>query len=220
MPSRSLPPDPAPRSSPDEFEELYALVRRLPGDEAPARARRLLEGLQRREARLRDVVNDLPELVFRFHAGGRITFVNPACCAYWKRPRVELLGRPVRSLLLEDGWNRLLRTARGLRPEEPLTRLDLRVIDRDHEPRWHEWSLRLIRPEDSDAGGNTVVGSAEYQVIARDVTERTEQQQVLAQHIAERRRAEKELRSVQQALLARIDELEKQLRIPGGSKAS
>jgi len=200
-----------PSSESDEMQELYALLERLPGDRAPARARALLERLERREARLRAVVHDHAELVFRFHAGGRITFVNPACCLYWGRDRVELLGRPVRSLLLEDGWKRLLRTARSLARDDSVATIDLRVDRSRGDARWQEWTLRLIRPEQPDISGNTVVGSAEYQVSARDVTDLRQQQHILAQHIAEKRRVERELLDARDRALARIEGLEQQV---------
>ena len=179
----------------DELVELYALLERLPGERSQARARTLLERLERREARLRAVVHDQAELVFRFHVGGRITFVNAACCRYWRKERVELLGRPVQSLLPKDGWQQLLRTARKLRCASPVVQLEPRVLGPAGGPRFHIWTLRVIRGASAEEEKNKVVGGAEYQVVARDVTERRQQQQVLAQHITERRRVESELRA-------------------------
>lgn len=185
-----------------ELEELYSILERLPGERLQERARTLLSHLERREARLRAVVHDQAELVFRFHAGGRVTFVNPACCEYWQRSRVELLGRPVQSLLPSDGWQHLLRVARKLRPDEPVVQLEPRVLDAAGQPRIQSWTLRLIQAREDENAGNAVVGGAEYQVVARDVTELRQQQQLLAQHIAERRRIEAELRAEVQRLEA------------------
>jgi PAS domain S-box-containing protein len=187
-----------------ELDELYGLMERLPGERRQERARALLQQLERREARLRAVVHDQTELVFRFHAGGRVTFVNPACCGYWRRTRVELLGRPLQSLLPADGWQQLLRTARKLHPDQPVIKLEPRVLGSDGKPRIHAWTLRMIRSRAVEPGGNSVVGAAEYQVVARDVTELRQQQQLLAQHIAERRRVESELRR-------KIEQLETEL---------
>lgn len=194
-----------------ELLELYTLIQRLPGERTQARARTLLQHLERREGRLRAVVHDQTELVFRFHAGGRITFVNPACCAYWRRERVELLGRPVQSLLASDGWKHLLRTARRLSPSSPVTQLEPRVLGADGLPRVHSWTLRVIRSRADESDPNVVVGGAEYQVVARDVTETRQQQQLLAQHIASRRKAEAELRSDLEELQQRLDLVEDQL---------
>jgi PAS domain S-box-containing protein len=159
------------------------------------------------------VVHDQAELVFRFHAGGRVTFVNMACCRYWRRERVDLLGRPVQSLLPKDGWQRLLRTARRLNPSAPVVQLEPRVLGPDGQPRYHEWTMRLIRASADPEQRNKVVGGAEYQVVARDVTERQQQQQLLAQHIAERRRVESELRSAldrtHAQLVEALDELDR-----------
>jgi len=194
-----------------ELQELYELIQRLPGERTPARALTLLQHFERRSARLRAVVHDQAELVFRFHAGGRVTFVNPACCRYWRRERVELLGRPVQSLLPQDGWKRLLRTARKLTRAEPVVELQTRVLGADGKPRYHEWTLRLIRTRNDDQAQNVVVGGAEYQVVARDVTERQQQQQLLAQHIAARRLAESELRSDLAELQERLERTEAEL---------
>jgi PAS domain S-box-containing protein len=177
-----------------ELAELRALLGRIPGDEPRDRADRLLDQIERRSARLRAVVQDQTELVFRFHAGGRVTFVNQACCRYWRKERIELLGRPVQSLLPQDGWRHLLRVARRASGAEPVMQLEPRVLGYDGQPRIHHWTLRLIRPQSNAPGDGAVVGGAEYQVVGRDVTEQREQQQVLAQHIAERRRVEGELR--------------------------
>jgi len=194
-----------------ELQELYELIQRLPGERAPARALTLLQHFERRSARLRAVVHDQAELVFRFHAGGRVTFVNPACCRYWRRERVELLGRPVQSLLPQDGWNRLLRTARQLTRTKPVVELQTRVLGAAGEPRYHEWTLRLIRARNDEQAQNVVVGGAEYQVVARDVTGRQQQQQLLAQHIAARRLAESELRSDLVDLQEQLDRTEAEL---------
>ncbi len=202
---------PAHTSEERELAELYTLIDSLPGERSAARGRKLLEHLERREARLRAVVHDQAELVFRFHAGGRVTFVNPACCRYWRRERVELLGRPVQSLLPRDGWKRLLRTARKLSPGQPVTQVEPRVLGPDGQPRYHEWTLRLIRGRDQEPGGNVVVGGAEYQVVARDVTERQQQQQLLAQHIAARRQAESELRADLREAQQQLDRAEVEL---------
>ncbi len=194
-----------------ELAELYELLERIPGERHQRRARALLEHLERREARLRAVVHDQAELVFRFHAGGRITFVNRACCRYWLKERVDLLGRPVQSLLPKDGWNHLLRKARKLRTDDPVVRLEPRVLDGHGEPRYHRWTLRLIRARSLEEAQNTVVGGAEYQVVARDVTERQQAQQLLAQHIAARRTAESELRSDLESAHERLDRIEDEL---------
>jgi PAS domain S-box-containing protein len=221
-------PGPTPSSSPpgpelEELVELYELLERLPGERAQRRARELLQRIERRAARLDAVVQDQTELVFRFHAGGRVTFVNRACCRYWRKARVELLGRPVQSLLPQDGWKRLLRTARSLNSSEPVTQLEPRVLGPDGLPRYHEWTLRLIRGREAGPGENVVVGGAEYQVVARDVTERQQQQQLLAQHIAARRAAESELRADLASVQEQLDRVEvelERLRGEGSGSAS
>jgi PAS domain S-box-containing protein len=217
-------PEPGSASEIDELTELYALLSRLPGDDLQRRARALLEQVERRESRLRAVVHDQSELVFRFHAGGRVTFVNQACCRYWRRERVDLLGRPVQSLLPKDGWQRLLRTARRLSPAEPVVQLEPRVLGPDGQPRYHEWTMRLIRGSADPQERNKVVGGDEYQVVARDVTERQQQQQLLAQHIAERRRVESELRSALDRthgqLVEALDELERLRALEGDQMPS
>lgn len=207
-----------------ELSELYGLFERLPGEELQQCARALLEQIERREARIEAVINDQAELVFRFHAGGRLTFVNKACCRYWRRERVDLLGRPVQSLLPKDGWQRLLRTARRLSPVAPVVQLEPRVLGSDGQPKYHEWTLRLIRGSADPEERNKVVGGAEYQVVARDVTERQQQQQLLAQHIAERRRVESELRSALDRthgqLVEALDEIDRLRALAEDSSAS
>ena len=87
---------PVPLRDPD-LEALRVELGRIPSEEARGRALVLLERVERHVARLQAVVRDHPEPLLRFHVGGRITFVNPACCAYWRRERVDLLvlTRPV-----------------------------------------------------------------------------------------------------------------------------
>ncbi|MFH1465666.1 MAG: PAS domain S-box protein [Pseudomonadota bacterium] len=201
MEPRSQPPSPPPDT---DIEALRAELERIPSEEARARARALLDRIARHDARLQAVIQDQPDPLFRFHVGGRITFVNPACCAYWGRERVELLGRPVSSLLPSEGWGALVRVSQKLSMAQPTAALELRVLGPSGAPCWHRWSLRLVIAEPGGEPGPAHLGRVEYQVLATDISERTEQHQLLAQHIAERRRLER-------VYGQRIDELEAQL---------
>lgn len=212
-PARTTAPNPLDR----DLDTLRAEVGKLPGEDQRARLLALLDAVGRRISRLEAVVQDHPDPLFRFHGGGRITFANRACCEYWGRERVELLGRPVNTLLLAEGWDALLRAAQRLTLDDPVTTLDVRVTDRQGRARWQRWSVRLVGAEPGEEPGPGQVGRVEYQVVATDVTVVKEQHQLLAQHITERRRLERQHRRVVKDLQARLDALEAEHAAPRGS---
>ena len=206
-----------PQPPDQDLRELCALVARIPSEEARAQALLLIERFERREARMRAVLQDQVEPLLRFHAGGRVTFANPAACRFWRKERVELLGRPVQQLLARDGWNALQRASQKLGEDAPQSCIELRAIDGLGRIRWMRWNLHLIhvaRAEGLEASGLR----NEYQVLASDVTEIRAQHQLLAQHIAERRRAERvqrrerrELEALLRQQRAEITELRREL---------
>jgi PAS domain S-box-containing protein len=203
-PASRIPRDP-------DIEALRAELERVPSEEARARALAILERIERRDARLAAVVQDQPEPLFRFHAAGRITFVNAACCAYWQRERVELLGRPVGNLLPPEGLNALMRASQRLTPEEPVAVLELRVLGAGGEVRWHRWSLRLVVADLGVEVGLGELGRVEFQVLATDISDLKDQHQILAQHIAERRRSDRAHRAKRRELEARLAQRDAEL---------
>lgn len=114
------------------------------------------------EARYRAVVQDQTELICRFQANGRLTFVNDALVRYFDLPMEKLIGQSFLELLpvawRESAYARLV----NLGPADTWGTWEYaqEVGGVDH---WQAWTIRAL----FDAENNL----REYQAVGRDITE-------------------------------------------------
>jgi diguanylate cyclase (GGDEF)-like protein/PAS domain S-box-containing protein len=125
-----------------------------------------------REARLRAVVEEHAELIFRFLPGGTITYTNEAFKRYFESDLPAPETRSVWELLHAGDRAEHERKLRRLRPGRPATVFDCRVATTNGSIRWHEWTVRA----NFDGGERAV----EFQAVSRDITERRETEETLA----------------------------------------
>lgn len=122
----------------------------------------LLQAVQTSEERLRTVVEDQTELIYRAKATGELTFVNPAFCRYAGRAAVELLHHPFSHRFHPQDQERFTLRLAALTPGTPTFTMECRTPDPPE--RWYEWTIRgLFDPQ---------TRLWEVQGIGRDITEK------------------------------------------------
>jgi PAS domain S-box-containing protein len=121
------------------------------------------ESLKRSEARYRAIVEDQTELVDRYLPDGTLTFVNEAYCHYFGQERNALIGQSFFQHIPPEERAKVQQQISSLTSENPLARLEHKVILPDGETRWLEWADRAILDDQSQI--------VEYQAVGRDVTQ-------------------------------------------------
>jgi PAS domain S-box-containing protein len=116
------------------------------------------------EERARHLFEAQGDFVVRRDGDGRVTFVNDAFCQLAGLPRERLIGSDLDLDVLEQGAS--VREADG-------TRVHDQKIESGLGQRWIAWRESLVRLDGSSP--------AELQCVGRDVTERAETEQALAQ---------------------------------------
>lgn len=149
------------------------------------------------EARYRAVVESQTELIRRFDADCRLTFVNKAYCRYFATTRGALLGVDWLTLVPESERAVLRQRLAALHPANPTSSYELRAVLADGTVRWQEWSDHAIFDESG--------GLLEFQSTGRDVTER--KMAVEARVETEKKAAAQRTIEVQRALNIRSDRL-------------
>lgn len=126
--------------------------------------------LRERDRQIRDVIDNQFELVCRFTADGRLTFVNEAYCRYFGKSREELVGSRFAQLIPTEDHEQMVSYLNRISPEFPVQTGQHRVFRADGQVAWVEWT---------DLGFFDDAGQAVYfQGSGRDVT---------AQRLAEER---------------------------------
>lgn len=126
--------------------------------------------LRERDRQIREVIDNQFELVCRFTADGRLTFVNEAYCRYFGKSRDELLGLRFAELVPPEEYDVMSGYLDVVSPESPAQTVTHRVVRADGQVAWMEWT---------DLGFFDDSGQAVYfQSSGRDVT---------AQRLAEER---------------------------------
>jgi len=120
--------------------------------------------LRESEARYRAIVEDQTELVCRWLPNGTLTFVNEAYCRYFDKAYDELVGHTFMPLILEEDQAMYQAAASILGSAQPVVTVEHRIIAPDGEIRWQQWTDRAI----FDQSGAVI----EYQSVGRDITER------------------------------------------------
>jgi PAS domain S-box-containing protein len=116
------------------------------------------------ERRLRTVVADQSDLICRFLPDGKITFVNPAYCAFHGQPEAELLGTDFFQKLTPNEAA-MLREKLAAPPEQhPVWSFDRRAVAADDHVEWQQYSFRQLT---SDSGKRL-----EYQAVIQNITSR------------------------------------------------
>lgn len=143
------------------------------------------EALRASEERYRAVIEDQTELISRFTADGRYTFVNNIYCRFFGKAAEELLGRAWRPVCHPDDVDRIEAQLRALSPTTPTVVIENRVFSSSGEARWLQFANRGFF---NDAGQ-----LVEIQSVGRDITERKQVEQALleAHDQMERRVAER-----------------------------
>lgn len=153
--------------------------------------------LEHSEARYRAVVESQTDLICRFDADCRLTFVNEAYCRYFAATSEALLGVDWLTLVPENERALLRRKMASLNPTDPVITYDYRATLPDGTIRWQEWSDCAI----FDASGKFL----EFQSTGRDITER--KQAVEARLEAEKEAAAQRALETQRVLSIRSDRL-------------
>ena len=131
------------------------------------------------EARYRAIIEDQTELICRYLPDGTITFVNQAYCRYFGKEFDELVGSTFYPLIVDEDRIKVQQAISTLSPQNPLVSIEERVILPDEQIRWQQWISRLILDEQ-----NQVI---EIQAVGRDITERKQAEEELANREAELR---------------------------------
>jgi len=120
--------------------------------------------LKEAEARATSLLEAQGDLIARRDKDGRLTYTNDAYCALAGQPREALIGT---AFVLQSGQ-------RGRSTIEPDgTRLYDEKIMTGSAPRWLAWRETVVWEEQAEA--------AEVQSVGRDITERIEAEQALAE---------------------------------------
>ncbi|RMF56195.1 MAG: PAS domain S-box protein [Bacteroidetes bacterium] len=164
--------------------ELEQMVARLEAE--IAERRRTEEALRLSEARYRAIVEDQTELICRFTPEGVTTFANEAYARYFGMTVDEVVGSTFIPEIPPEDQHLLAQNMDHLDCSNPVRTVELRVILPGGDVRWHLWTHRAF----CDAQGRIV----EYQAVGRDITER--------------KRAEEEIRRLNDVLRRRAERLE------------
>lgn len=128
--------------------------------------------LAEREERYRDLVRAQGDLILRKDLEGRLTYVNDVFCDTFGRTRKEVIGRPFVPDYPEGERAPLLSSFAGLATPPHRIRRDERVIT-SRGPRWIAWEEFAICDDE-----NRLI---EIQAVGRDVTDRKETEERLAE---------------------------------------
>ena len=140
--------------------------------------------LRASERRYRAIVEDQAELICRYEPDGTLTFVNDAYCRYFGMERQELLGWAFSPEIPDEDRLRMEEQLASLGADQPVARVEHRVVLPGGQVRWQQWTDRAV----FDESGAVI----EYQAVGRDITE-----QRLAEQGLRRAREELELRVVE-----------------------
>jgi PAS domain S-box-containing protein len=126
---------------------------------------RMAQSLQRVEASYRAIVEDQLDLICRYRADGKLTFVNGAYMRFLGKKRNELVGQ--RFPLFEIGFPS--RDPRQSLPES--SSFEHELVSANGERVTHVWAHRAIK----DSEGNIM----EFQAVGHDITVRKEAEAAL-----------------------------------------
>ncbi|MFN8487401.1 MAG: PAS domain S-box protein [Caldilineaceae bacterium] len=121
------------------------------------------EALHRNRERYLRIVDDQLDLICRYNADFELTFVNKAYCAFFGKPREELLGLSMLMVALPAFRERIRAKILSLNRTNPVIIDETEVPNAAGERRWIQWADRAL----CDQAGQVV----EYQTVGRDITD-------------------------------------------------
>jgi PAS domain S-box-containing protein len=145
-----------PETAGEGLDEVIGLARQI---------ERMAQSLQKVEASYRAIVEDQLDLICRYRADGKLTFVNGAYARFFGKKRQELIGQ--RFALNELAMSS--RDASETAADSVTFEHDL--VSADGQRVTHVWTHRAIK----DQEGNVI----EYQAVGHDITVRKEAEAAL-----------------------------------------
>ncbi len=146
----------APSPTEDEMDDVIGVARQI---------ERMAQSLQKVEASYRAIVEDQLDLICRYRADGRLTFVNGAYARFFGRKRQELIGQ---AFALHEAGIPALDTLGRL---SDLVSFEHGLVSPEGQRVTHQWTHRAIK----DADGNVM----EFQAVGHDITVRKEAEAAL-----------------------------------------
>lgn len=131
------------------------------------------QALHQSEQRYLSILEDQTEMICRFDAGNRMTFVNEAFCRLFHLRRDEVVGQVWAPIVHPDDLPMVTRALQGVSPAQPVVVVENRVVAGDGAIRWCQFSNRALYDDDGQL--------VEWQSVGRDVTERRQLEAELAQ---------------------------------------
>ncbi len=119
------------------------------------------------------VSENLTEMVCRSLPDTTLTYVNDACCRYFRKKREELLGQSFMRFINEEDQENVENHFDSLNYESPVGKIEYRVILPNGEIRWHEWTNRAMFDEQG--------GLTEFQSVGTDISGRKRAEEDLRQ---------------------------------------
>ncbi|HWY30807.1 MAG TPA: MASE1 domain-containing protein [Candidatus Acidoferrum sp.] len=139
---------------------------------AAAAERRAAErAVSESEKRFRAVVEDQTDLICRFKPDGLLTFVNEAFCRFHRKSAGELIGTNFFQTLSKEDAEVPLSCINSLPKDQPVISFDHRLRSPDNREVWHQYRVRRLFQEKSDAW--------EFQTVIQDITQRKRSEQAL-----------------------------------------
>lgn len=133
--------------------------------------RRVEHALRESENRYRAIVESQNELICRWLPGGTLTFINEAYCRYFGKTREELVGHSFIPLIPEEDQQKVKEHFASLDRDNPIGRVEHRVLAPNGDIRWQQWDNRAIFDEE----GRIV----EFQSVGLDITKRIRAEEAL-----------------------------------------
>jgi PAS domain S-box-containing protein len=159
------------RAHPQSDDEIGLLVNSF--NEMLDRLEAGQDALRQSEERYRAVVEDQTELICRFLPDGTILFVNDAFCRFLGRSKEELVGRRWPPVAVAEGVPHFEAQLAPLSAAHPVVVIENRVRAGDGQMHWMQFVKRGV----FDAQGRMT----EIQAVGRDITDREEAEQALAE---------------------------------------
>jgi PAS domain S-box-containing protein len=131
------------------------------------------DALRKSEARYHAVIDDQTDMICRYQPDGRLTFVNEAYCRYFGKKPVELIDRNFIPHIPEPDISNIQELLNMISPDSPIVSFEHRVIFSDETVCWQHWEHRGIYSCDGYL--------LEYQAVGRDITERKQAEEKLAE---------------------------------------
>ncbi|PJI97648.1 PAS domain S-box-containing protein/diguanylate cyclase (GGDEF)-like protein [Acidovorax sp. 69] len=129
--------------------------------------------LQQSEQRYLSILEDQTEIICRFDASNRMTFVNDAFCRLFHLRRDDVVGQVWAPIVYPDDLPLVTQKLAAIHPGNPVVVIENRVVAGDGAIRWCQFSNRAL----FDGAGQLV----EWQSVGRDITDQRGLEAELAQ---------------------------------------